>query len=338
LTAQPDAGRVRGELEELDPGDRALLELSLQRGMSDRDLAHALGTETGDVEKRRGAALGTLAQKLGWTHDEVAAAIRELPVGTVAGDVEDQTKKEDAAAALHGGEPRRERDEESRVGFFRSNSLSIFFLTIFLLAVGAQSYAGWHKYNEDRVSHDGSPITYTRYLSSSEFGQAVTENWQSEYLQFVLYFMATIWFVQRGSPESKKWRDRGRQSEADQEIGANARPDSPSPARRSGGLLRAMYSNSLLLWMGLIWVASWFAQSVTGWSAYNSNQLSHKEAGTNWIGYIQSSDFWEATLQNWQSEFLAVGSMAIFAVYLRQRGSPESKPVGAPHDETASTG
>ena len=90
--------------------------------------------------------------------------------------------------------------------------------------------------------------------------------------------------------------------------------------------------------MGLIWVASWFAQSVTGWSTYNSDQIEHGEAGTNWIGYIGSPDFWEATLQNWQSEFLAVGSMAIFAVYLRQRGSPESKPVGSPHDETAATG
>ena len=77
---------------------------------------------------------------------------------------------------------------------------------------------------------------------------------------------------------------------------------------------------------------------MTGWSAYNSDQLSHGENGTNWIGYIGTPDFWEATLQNWQSEFLAVGSMAIFAVYLRQRGSPESKPVGAPHDETAATG
>jgi hypothetical protein len=220
----------------------------------------------------------------------------------------------------------------------RSNGLSIFFLTIFLLALGAQSYAGWHKFNEDRLAHHEHSVSYTRYVTSSEFGQAVTENWQSEYLQFVLYFMATVWFVQRGSPESKTWRDRGRESEEDQYLGRYARPDSPSLARRTGGLLRALYSNSLLVWMGLIWIASWFAQSVTGWSAYNSDQLAHKEAGTNWVGYIQSSDFWEATLQNWQSEFLAVGSMAIFAVYLRQRGSPESKPVGAPHDETASTG
>jgi hypothetical protein len=329
---------LRAAIEDIDPGDRALLELSLQRGIPDRDLASALGTDPGDIDKRRRAALRELADKLGWDPGDVESTIRELPVGAVAESRDDQAKKEDASAKLHGGESRRERDEESSVGFFRSNSLSIFFLVIFLAAVGAQSYAGWNKYNEDRVSHHEHSISYGRYVTSSEFGQAVTENWQSEYLQFVLYFMATIWFVQRGSPESKKWRDRGRQSEADQELGGNARPDSPSLAKRTGGLLRAMYSNSLLIWMGVIWVASWFAQSVTGWSAYNSDQLAHQEAGTNWIGYIKSSDFWEATLQNWQSEFLAVGSMAIFAVYLRQRGSPESKPVGAPHDETAATG
>src|SRR5262249_8350926 len=134
-----------------------------------------------------------------------------------------------------------------------------------------------------------------------------------------------------------KWRDRGRESEKQQLLGRYARADSPRLAR-ADGLPRALYSNSLLIVMGLIFLGSWFAQSVTGWSAYNSEQISHGFHGTSWVGSLGSSDFWEATLQNWQSEFLAVGSMAIFAVYLRQRGSPESKPVGAPHDDTGSTG
>jgi cephalosporin-C deacetylase-like acetyl esterase len=86
--------------------------------------------------------------------------------------------------------------------------------------------------------------------------------------------------------------------------------------------------------MVAIWLASWFAQSVTGWSAYNANQLEHHQSTVGWLGYIGSADFWQATLQNWQSEFLAVGSMAVFSIYLRQRGSPESKPVGASHDAT----
>jgi hypothetical protein len=325
-------------LEKLDPGDRALLELSLQRGISDGDLARVLGTDAADIDQRRRQALAHVGHELDIDADDAASRIADLPAKSIRADDDEQTKVEDAAAAAHGGEAKSERKEEARAGFLRSNSLSIFFLVIFLVALAGQSYAGYRAYNADQHDHEESGISYGRYLTSSSFGQAVTENWQSEYLQFVLYIMATIWFVQRGSPESKQVRDRGREGEEEQELGEGARPDSPALARSAGGLGRLLYSNSLLVWMGVIWIASWFAQSVTGWSAYNSEQLGHGESGTNWIGYIGTSDFWESTLQNWQSEFLAVGSMAIFAVYLRQRGSPESKPVGAPHDETASSG
>jgi hypothetical protein len=327
-----------GALDDLDPGDRALLELSLQRGIADDELARMLGTDSGDIRTRRRQALQALADELGNDPDTVEERLRRTPAGSLTEDEQEGMEAEDASAALHGGEPTSERRDEARAGFLRSNSLSIFFLVIFLLALGAQSYAGWHKYNDDQHAHEESGISYGRYVTSSSFAQAVTENWQSEYLQFVLFIMATIWLVQRGSPESKKYSDRGRESEEQQELGAATRPDSPAYARPGGGPLRAFYSNSLLVWMGVIWLGSWFAQSVTGWSAYNSDQLSHGENGTNWIGYLGKADFWESTLQNWQSEFLAVGSMAIFAVYLRQRGSPESKPVGAPHDETASSG
>jgi hypothetical protein len=329
---------LQNALEDLDPGDRALLELSLQRGISDHELARMLGSDAEDIDRRRDAALGTLAGALGREPDDVAATLRELPVGRVTDDDRHGEETEDAAATLHGGESRSDRLADARAGFLRSNSLSIFFLVIFLIALAGQSYAGWHKYNDDQYVHEENGISYSRYLTSSSFAQAVTENWQSEYLQFVLYIMGTIWLIQRGSPESKPYSKRGREDDEDQSLGPHARPDSPALAQRAGGVLRALYSNSLLLWMGLIWLLSWFGQSVSGWSEYNSNQLGHGENGTNWIGYVGSADFWEATLQNWQSEFLAVGSMAIFAVYLRQRGSPESKPVGAPHDETASSG
>jgi hypothetical protein len=331
------SSELTAALEKLEPGERALLELSLQRGISDDELARMLGTGAGDIDERRTDALRTLADELDADPDDVAGSLRRLPVGQVAEHHDEEAEAEDASAALHGGEPRSERAQESRAGFLRSNSLSIFFLVIFLAALGAQSYAGWKAYNADQHDHEETGISYGRYLTSSEFGQAVMENWQSEYLQFVLYIMATIYFVQRGSPESKRVRERGRESEEDQELGGYARPDSPGLASGTG-FPRFLYSNSLLFWMGVIWVGSWFAQSVTGWSAYNSEQLGHGENGTNWIGYLGTSDFWESTLQNWQSEFLAVGSMAIFSVYLRQRGSPESKPVGAPHDETASSG
>jgi hypothetical protein len=90
--------------------------------------------------------------------------------------------------------------------------------------------------------------------------------------------------------------------------------------------------------MASIWVLSWFGQSVTGWSEYNSDQLTHDEPTVSWLGYLGTAHFWEATLQNWQSEFLAVGSMAVLSIYLRQRGSPESKPVRAPHGATGTEG
>ena len=221
--------------------------------------------------------------------------------------------------------------------FLRENGLSLVFLGFFVLAVTGQAFAGWHDFNDQATAHHETTISLGRYLTSSSFGNALLENWQSEYLQFTLYILLTVWFVQRGSPESKKPGEEGGESDEDQRVGTHARPDSPRWAR-VGGLRTRLYSNSLLIVMGTIWVLSWFGQSVTGWSEYNSDQITHHQPTVNWLGYVGSADFWQATLQNWQSEFLAVGSMAAFSIYLRQRGSPESKPVGAPHGATGVEG
>ena len=221
--------------------------------------------------------------------------------------------------------------------FLRENSLSLVFFAFFVAAVSGQAFAGWHDFNDQATAHHETTISLGRYLTSSSFGNALLENWQSEYLQFTLYILLTVWFVQRGSPESKKPGDEGRESDEDQRVGAHARDDSPRWAR-AGGLRTRLYSNSLLIVMGTIWVLSWFGQSVTGWSDYNSDQITHHQPTVNWLGYLGSADFWQATLQNWQSEFLAVGSMAALSIYLRQRGSPESKPVGAPHGATGVEG
>jgi hypothetical protein len=188
--------------------------------------------------------------------------------------------------------------------------------------------------NEDALMHGSETVSYGRYLLSSHFGQAVLENWQSEYLQFALFILATIWLVQRGSNESKPLNDIGRESEQKQKLGRHAGPNAPAWSRHTGGLRRWLYSNSLLLVMTVIFFGSWFAQSVTGWSYYNEEQDEHSEQAVSWTEYVLSADFWEDTLQNWQSEFLAVGSMAVLTIYLRQRGSPESKPVGSGHHET----
>jgi uncharacterized protein DUF6766 len=225
----------------------------------------------------------------------------------------------------------------------RRHGLSLFFLALFLGSLAGQAIAGHGAYNAQeidvsRLSGDqADTISLGRYVVSSSFWQAVMENWQSEYLQFVTFLIATVWLVQKGSTESKEPGKEGRESDEDQLTGEHAKPDSPLWAK-VGGLRQRAYENSLLLVMGIIWVASWFAQSVTGWSEYNSHQLQHKDHIVSWFQYLGTSDFWEATLQNWQSEFLAIGSMAVLTIYLRQRGSPQSKPVGAPHDATALQG
>jgi hypothetical protein len=219
----------------------------------------------------------------------------------------------------------------------RDNSLSIFFLAIFVAAVAFQSLAGWQDFNNEQLRHGGEEISFGRFLLSSEFGQALLENWQSEYLQFTLYILATVWLLQKGSPESKELDKGGMESDERQKVGRHASSSSPAWAR-VGGLRTTVYSHSLVIVMATIWLLSWFGQSVTGRSSYNAELLDHHQAPLSYLQYLGTAHFWENTLQNWQSEFLAVGSMAILAVYLRQRGSPESKPVGATHDATGQTG
>jgi hypothetical protein len=228
-----------------------------------------------------------------------------------------------------------EADAPSRRHPFRENGLSLFFLALFLVTLCGHAVAGWRQFNEEQRSHHEHTVSFAHYVSSSDFGVEVAENWQSEFLQFALYVTATIWLVQRGSSESKKLGREGRGSDADELVGAHAKASSPRWAQ-VGGLRTLLYSNSLLIAFALIFVGSWLTQSVTGWNVYNDQQAEHGSPHVSWLTYLQRPDFWDRTLQNWQSEFLAVGTMAIFAVYLRQRGSPESKPVGSSHAETTS--
>lgn len=221
--------------------------------------------------------------------------------------------------------------------FARDNGLALAFGVLFLVALGFQSIAGLHAFNAEQAAHDGQPVSWGAYVTSSNFGVAVLENWQSEYLQFTLFILVTVWLVQRGSPESKELGKGGTESDREQRVGRHAGPESPLWAR-AGGIRTAVYSNSLLLLMAGIWLASWIGQSIAGVVVFNASQTEHGQSTISWAEYLTRADFWERTLQNWQSELLAVGSMAIFAVYLRQRGSPESKPVGASHGATGVEG
>ena len=221
--------------------------------------------------------------------------------------------------------------------FVKENGLTLAFGGLLLLGLVGQAISGVAEYNSQAIADGVDQISLLSYLGTSDFGVDVAENWQSEYLQFLLFVFLTVWLVQRGSPESKELDRVGRESDEDQQVGDYAEPDSPKWAR-AGGWRLAVYSRSLGLVMGALFLGSWLAQSIAGQSAYNERQLRQLEEPVSWAGYVASADFWNRTTQNWQSEFLAVASMAVLAIYLRQRGSPESKPVGAPHDATGVEG
>jgi hypothetical protein len=221
--------------------------------------------------------------------------------------------------------------------FLKDNGLSVTFGLLFLATLAGQAIAGHADYNHHQILDGGQTIGFLPFLTTSDFAVDVAENWQSEYLQFFLYIVATVWLVQRGSPESKHPDEIGPESDEKQKVGAYAAADSPKWAR-AGGWRTALFSRSLALVMGGLFLLSWLAQSIAGLSAYNEEQLGQLADPVTWLQYVASADFWNRSLQNWQSEFLAIGSMAVLSVYLRQRGSPESKPVGTPHGDTEKSG
>jgi Domain of unknown function (DUF6766) len=220
------------------------------------------------------------------------------------------------------------------IRYVRDNGLTLAFLFLLLLALVGQAVSGVAEFNHQQTVDGAQQVSVWQYVTSSSFAVDVAENWQSEYLQFALYILATIWLVQRGSSESKRLEDVGTQSDKDQKVGRYATPSSPAWAR-AGGWRAALYGRSLGTVMAIFFLLSLTAQSIAGQAAYNVDLLHQHQDPVSWVGYATSADFWNRTLQNWQSEFLAVASMAAFAIYLRQRGSPESKLVGAAHDTTA---
>jgi hypothetical protein len=221
--------------------------------------------------------------------------------------------------------------------FVTENGLTLFFVAILLLALVGQSVAGLIEFNAQQIAAGLQTIGYGQYLTSSDFAVDVAENWQSEFLQFTLYILATVFLVQRGSSESKELGKVGLESDEEQKVAEHAEPDSPRWAKTRGWRL-TLYSWSLTLVMALIFLGSWLTQSIAGRAAYNAQQLGQLQEPVSWFDYVGSADFWSRSLQNWQSEFLAVAAMAVFAIYLRQRGSPESKPVGAAHASTGVEG
>ncbi len=216
--------------------------------------------------------------------------------------------------------------------FLHDNSLSLVVFGAFLLLWFGQSVAGHRTFNEDQRSHGSPAIGYGEYLTTGHFGEATFENWESEFLQMGSYILLTVWLRQRGSAESKSL-DGGDDVDEDPQ---DHRDDAgvPWPVRR-GGIALALYRNSLSAAFLTLFVLSWVSHGVTGAREYSSEQVEHGQPRVTAVEYMRSSQFWSESLQNWQSEFLAVGAIVVMSIFLRQQGSPESKPV---HEATSETG
>jgi hypothetical protein len=183
--------------------------------------------------------------------------------------------------------------------WLRDQSLSLFFIAIFLAALLGQSIAGHAVFNQEQLEHGSETISWIRYVFSSHFGEAVLENWESEWLQMALFAIAGIYLFQRGSVESKQIGDVGFGSDDKEKIGRAAERDSPRLAK-VGGWRTGLYAHSLTLALSTIFLLSWFVQSLTGWAEFNNEQQEHDESPVSWARYVTLPDFWEKTLQNWQ--------------------------------------
>ena len=169
--------------------------------------------------------------------------------------------------------------------FVRENGLSLFFAATFLATLIAQSFAGQHTFNAEQLEHGASAVSWWEYVTSVTFWGAVMENWQSEFLQFTVFIGATIWLVQKGSNESKRLEDAGRETDERQRVGRHADERSPRWAK-ARGLKRWLYENSLLITMSAIFFATWFAQSLNYWRVFNDEQREHSEATVSWGRYL----------------------------------------------------
>lgn len=212
--------------------------------------------------------------------------------------------------------------------YFHRNGLSIVFLSLFIVTLAAQALTGWKQHNQELQEDQLSQISLSTYLRSGHFISATFENFESEFLQMALYVMLTISLRQVGSAESKKL-------EGPEEVDREPRPAKDAPwAVRKGGWILKLYSNSLSICFAVLFFFSWAMHLYGSWQNYNVTQAGKHLSKISVMTYLAQPEFWFETFQNWQSEFLSVASIVVLTIYLRQKGSPESKPVDAAHWET----
>lgn len=219
---------------------------------------------------------------------------------------------------------------------FRRHGLSLVMGAAFLCFWGGQVVSGRMQYNEEREVTGKPPLGVGAYLHSMHFLEATMENWESEFLQMGSYVFLTAFLFQKGSAESNDPDGEDPLAEDDPWRKRND-PQAPWPVRRGGWVLR-LYENSLGLAFLILFLGSMALHALGGSRLYSEQQLAHGHEAVSFLGYFATSQFWFESLQNWQSEFLAMVSMVLFSIFLRQRGSPESKSVAAPHSATGAEG
>lgn len=212
---------------------------------------------------------------------------------------------------------------------FRENGLSLVFIFLFLSSLSAQLIAGFKVYNEERLEEHLKPIDLGKYLHSGHFIQATFENWESEFLQMALFVWLTIFLRQKGSSESKSLDG---QEEVDREPNP-ARKAAPWPVKK-GGLISKFYKHSLTLTLLILYLLSALLHFYGSFRDENEKMMQRGLPFKKITEYLSEARFWFESFQNWQSEFLSVFAIIFLSIYLRQQGSPQSKPVDAPSAET----
>ncbi|MDQ0827777.1 membrane protein implicated in regulation of membrane protease activity [Arthrobacter sp. B2I5] len=191
--------------------------------------------------------------------------------------------------------------------------------------------SGAASYSEEQQSHGEPAVSVLEFLGTGAFVEATFENWESEFLQMAMYVVLTVFLFQKGSSESKPM---GRKAPQDEDPGqADLNKNTPWPVRR-GGVVLKVYEHSLSIMFLIVFLASFTLHAAGGVQEYNNDQQSHGQPTISFLQYLGTSRFWFESFQNWQSEFLVVAVLAGASVYLREKGSPESKPVAEPHYET----
>jgi len=217
------------------------------------------------------------------------------------------------------------------MSWLRDRALTIVMMLCFAAGLVGQIVAGNRTYNHEQLEHGGAPAGLRDYLSTGHPWAALFENWESEFLQMAVFILLTTCLVQRGSPESRRPHVR-ELVDADPRDFAHL-PDVPWPVKRGGWILW-LYERSLGLALTFLFLLSWCGHAVGGWRAAVADDLAHGAVAESFVQFVTSSTFWFESFQNWQSEFLSIAAMVWLSVYLRQRGSPESKPVHAPHHQS----